>query len=140
MERVESPGTLSVCVDIGWPRALSFDMGGTTAKAAIVRDGRPRLTRSYEVARLARFMPGSGLPVTASAVDLIEIGAGGGSNAAVDELGLVTVGPQSAGSEPGPACYGCGGIRPTVAGADLVLGYLGPRPRHRRHPLLRPEP
>ena len=109
----------------GWPRALSFDMGGTTAKAAIVRDGRPRLTRSYEVARLARFMPGSGLPVTASAVDLIEIGAGGGSIAAVDALGLVTVGPQSAGSEPGPACYGRGGRRPTVADADLVLGYLG---------------
>ena len=110
---------------VGWPRALSFDMGGTTAKAAIVRDGRPRLTRSYEVARLARFMPGSGLPVTASAVDLIEIGAGGGSIAAVDALGLVTVGPQSAGSEPGPACYGRGGRRPTVADADLVLGYLG---------------
>ena len=110
---------------VGWPRALSFDMGGTTAKAAIVRDGRPRLARSYEVARLARFMPGSGLPVTASAVDLIEIGAGGGSVAAVDALGLVTVGPQSAGSEPGPACYGRGGRRPTVADADLVLGYLG---------------
>ena len=110
---------------VGWPRALSFDMGGTTAKAAIVRDGRPRLARSYEVARLARFMPGSGLPVTASAVDLIEIGAGGGSIAAVDALGLVTVGPQSAGSEPGPACYGRGGRRPTVADADLVLGYLG---------------
>ena len=110
---------------VGWPRALSFDMGGTTAKAAIVRGGRPRLTRSYEVARLARFMPGSGLPVTASAVDLIEIGAGGGSIAAVDALGLVTVGPQSAGSEPGPACYGRGGRRPTVADADLVLGYLG---------------
>ncbi len=110
---------------VGWPRALSFDMGGTTAKAAIVRDGRPRLTRGYEVARLARFMPGSGLPVTASAVDLIEIGAGGGSIAGVDALGLVTVGPHSAGSEPGPACYGRGGRRPTVADADLVLGYLG---------------
>ena len=110
---------------VGWPRALSFDMGGTTAKAAIVRGGRPRLARSYEVARLARFMPGSGLPVIASAVDLIEIGAGGGSIAAVDALGLVTVGPQSAGSEPGPACYGRGGRRPTVADADLVLGYLG---------------
>ena len=110
---------------VGWPRALSFDMGGTTAKAAIVRDGRPRLARSYEVARLARFMAGSGLPVTASAVDLIEIGAGGGSIAAVDALGLVTVGPQSAGSDPGPACYGRGGLRPTVADADLVLGYLG---------------
>ena len=87
-------------------------------------DGRPRLTRSYEVARLARFMAGSGFPVTASAVDLIEIGAGGGI-AAVDALGLVTVGPQSAGSEPGPACYGRGGRRATVADADLVLGYLG---------------
>ena len=110
---------------VGWPQALSFDMGGTTAKAAIVREGRPRLARSYEVARLARFMPGSGLPVTASAVDLIEIGAGGGSIAAVDALGLVTVGPKSAGSDPGPACYGRGGRRPTVADADLVLGYLG---------------
>ena len=109
---------------VGWPRVLSFDMGGTTAKAAIVRNARPRLARSYEVARLARFMPGSGLPVTASAVDLIEIGAGGGSIAAIDALGLVTVGPQSAGSEPGPACYGRGGRRPTVADADVVLGYL----------------
>ena len=115
----------ATATQVGWPRALSFDMGGTTAKAAIVRDGRPRLARSYEVARLARFMAGSGLPVTASAVDLIEIGAGGGSIAAVDALGLVTVGPQSAGSDPGPACYGRGGRRPTVADADLVLGYLG---------------
>ena len=109
-----------------WEMALSFDMGGTTAKAAVIKNGRPQLTRSYEVARLARFTPGSGLPVAASAVDLIEIGAGGGSIAVLNQMGLITVGPESAASEPGPACYGRGGTRPTVADADLVLGYLHP--------------
>lgn len=112
---------------IGWPAALSFDMGGTTAKAAIVRGGQPALARRYEVARAARFMPGSGLPVAASAIDIIEIGAGGGSIARVDQLGLISVGPESAGSEPGPACYGRGGEMPTVTDANLVMGYLDPR-------------
>ena len=109
-----------------WDLAMSFDMGGTTAKAAVIKAGRPQLASSYEVARLARFTPGSGLPIAASAVDVIEIGAGGGSIVALDQMGLITVGPESASSEPGPACYGRGGLRPTVADADLVLGYLDP--------------
>jgi N-methylhydantoinase A len=116
----------AVAREVGWTAALSFDMGGTTAKAAVIEDGKPSLARSYEVARLARFMPGSGLPIAASTVDLIEVGAGGGSIAKLDHMGLVVVGPESAGSDPGPACYGRGGDLPTVADADLVLGYLGP--------------
>ena len=112
---------------VGSPAALSFDMGGTTAKAAIIQDGQPALARRYEIARTARFMPGSGLPVVASAIDIIEIGAGGGSIARVGDLGLITIGPDSAGSEPGPACYGRGGDMPTVTDANLVLGYLDPR-------------
>ena len=116
----------AVAREVGWTAALSFDMGGTTAKAAVIEDGKPSLVRSYEVARLARFMPGSGLPIAASTVDLIEVGAGGGSIAKLDHMGLVVVGPESAGSDPGPACYGRGGDLPTVADADLVLGYLGP--------------
>jgi N-methylhydantoinase A len=116
----------AVAREVGWTAALSFDMGGTTAKVAVIEDGKPSLVRSYEVARLARFMPGSGLPIAASTVDLIEVGAGGGSIAKLDHMGLVVVGPESAGSDPGPACYGRGGDLPTVADADLVLGYLGP--------------
>jgi len=108
------------------PRALSLEMGGTTAKSAIVLNGQPALARAYEVARAARFKKGSGMPVQSSAVDLIEIGAGGGSIAEVDMLGMIRVGPQSANSDPGPACYGRGGDRPTVTDADLVLGYLNP--------------
>lgn len=111
---------------IGWPKVLAFDMGGTTAKAAIVLDGAPILARSYEVARNARFKKGSGLPIQAAAIDLIEVGAGGGSIARTDRLGLVEVGPDSAGSDPGPACYGRGGRHPTVSDACLVLGYLNP--------------
>ena len=108
------------------PNLLSFDMGGTTAKACLVENGRPTIASDFEVARLQRFMKGSGLPIKASSVELIEIGAGGGSIARVDRFGLLKVGPDSAGAEPGPACYGQGGTEPTVTDADLLLGYLDP--------------
>lgn len=106
-------------------KVLFFDMGGTTAKAFIIDDGRPLLARKLEVAQVYRFKHGSGLPVQTPAIEMIEIGAGGGSIAHVDRLGLLKVGPESAESEPGPACYGRGGSRPTVTDADLVLGYIG---------------
>ncbi len=105
---------------------LALDMGGTTAKASYVVGGRPRLSSSFEAARVRRFARGSGLPIQLPTIELIEIGAGGGSIASIDGLGLLRVGPRSAGSEPGPACYGFGGADPTVTDADLVLGYLGP--------------
>jgi N-methylhydantoinase A len=108
------------------PDLLSFDMGGTTAKVCLIENGRPTMTSEFEVARLERFKKGSGLPIKISSVELIETGAGGGSIARVDRFGLVKVGPDSAGSEPGPACYGRGGSLPTVTDADLVLGYLDP--------------
>jgi 5-oxoprolinase (ATP-hydrolysing)/N-methylhydantoinase A len=101
-------------------------MGGTTAKVCLVRDGRPRVTTSMEVARVHRFTPGSGLVVRTPVVDMIEIGAGGGSIARVDRMGLLRVGPQSAGADPGPACYGRGGREPTVTDACVVLGYFDP--------------
>jgi N-methylhydantoinase A/oxoprolinase/acetone carboxylase beta subunit len=104
---------------------LSFDMGGTTAKACLVRGGEASLTHEFEVARLKRLTRGSGLPVRLPGVDLLEVGAGGGSIAHLDELGLLAVGPESAGARPGPVCYGHGGSRPTVTDANLVLGYLG---------------
>ncbi|GAA4231946.1 hydantoinase/oxoprolinase family protein [Actinomadura meridiana] len=105
---------------------LAFDMGGTTAKVAAVVGGQAALTHDYEVARTAHFRPGSGIPVCTPVLDLLEIGTGGGSIAHVDTLGLIKVGPRSAGSVPGPAAYGRGGDRPTVTDADLVLGYLDP--------------
>jgi len=107
------------------PRILSFDMGGTTAKACLVNDFAPTVATEFEVARMYRFKKGSGLPLHVPSVDLIEIGAGGGSIARVDKLKLLKIGPDSVGSEPGPACYGRGGVAPTVTDADLVLGYLG---------------
>lgn len=103
---------------------LAFDMGGTTAKASLITDGRPEITNQFEAARVMRFKKGSGLPVRIPVIDMIEIGAGGGSIARVNQLGLLTVGPDSASSQPGPACYGRGGEMPTVTDADLVLGYL----------------
>ena len=106
---------------------LAFDMGGTTAKACLVEAGQPLLACEHEVARVYRFAPESGLPLRVPVIDLIEIGAGGGSVARVDRFGLPKVGPDSAGAEPGPACYGRGGDRPTVTDADLLLGYLDPR-------------
>jgi N-methylhydantoinase A len=105
-------------------RLMSFDMGGTTAKACLIENGEPLITGLFEVDRRYRFKEGSGLPVTIPSIDMIEIGAGGGSIAYVDALGLLKVGPESAGSDPGPACYGRGGAEPTVTDADLVLGLL----------------
>jgi len=108
------------------PDVMAFDMGGTTAKACLVTHGKPSITTEFEAARQQRFKKGSGLPVRLPTVDLIEIGAGGGSIAHVDTTGLLKVGPHSAGSSPGPACYGLGGTRPTVTDAALLLGYLDP--------------
>ncbi|MGW4059242.1 hydantoinase/oxoprolinase family protein [Amycolatopsis sp. NPDC004747] len=110
----------------GEPDVLSFDMGGTTAKIAIVSGGEPRRKHDFEAGRVDKFKPGSGLPVKLTVVDLIEIGSGGGSIAAPDALGLLKVGPRSAGSVPGPVGYGRGGEQPTVTDADLVLGSLDP--------------
>ena len=109
---------------LGLDRLLSFDMGGTTAKACIIEDRQPLVVGDFEVDRIYRFKSGSGLPILIPSVDMIEIGAGGGSIASVSDLGLLKVGPQSAGSTPGPVCYGRGGKKPTVTDADLVLGYL----------------
>jgi len=103
---------------------LAFDMGGTTAKLAMVEEGKPLLAHQFEAGRAKRFARGSGLPINISTIELIEIGAGGGSIAEIDELGLLKVGPRSAGSAPGPACYGRGGTAPTVTDANLVLGFL----------------
>jgi len=105
---------------------LSFDMGGTTAKLCVIEDGQPLKTHEFEVDRVYRFRKGSGLPVRIPVIDMIEIGAGGGSIARVDTLGLLKVGPDSSGAEPGPVCYRQGGTEPTVTDADLVLGYLDP--------------
>jgi len=105
---------------------LAFDMGGTTAKLSLIDDGQPLVAYGFEAARQKRFIEGSGLPMRISTIELIEIGAGGGSIAHIDEIGLLKVGPQSAGSEPGPACYGLGGEEPTVTDANLLLGYLNP--------------
>ena len=110
----------------GWDDVIAFDMGGTTAKLSLIHGGQPHRTHELEVARLARFKKGSGLPLRLPAIELIEIGAGGGSIAAADTLGLLAVGPRSAGAVPGPACYGAGGDAPTVTDADLLRGYLSP--------------
>ena len=110
----------------GEDQILSFDMGGTTAKICLIEDGSPLKARSFEVDRSARFMKGSGLPVRIPVIEMIEIGAGGGSIARVDQLGRVQVGPESAGSSPGPACYGRGGVHPTVTDADVALGHIDP--------------
>ncbi len=105
---------------------LAFDMGGTTAKLSLIDDGEPLLAWGFEAARQRRFVEGSGLPIRISTIELIEIGAGGGSIARTDEIGLLKVGPESAGSHPGPACYALGGTQPTVTDANLVLGILNP--------------
>ena len=111
---------------IGHADLLAFDMGGTTAKASLIQNGEPDIAPMLEAARVHRFKKGSGLPVHAPVIDMMEIGAGGGSIARVDDLGLLKVGPDSAGAEPGPACYGLGGVQPTVTDANLLLGYLDP--------------
>jgi N-methylhydantoinase A len=106
------------------PRVIAFDMGGTTAKTCLIEDGRPLLKHEFEAGHVDKFKPGSGLPLRLTVIDLIEIGAGGGSIAAADDLGLLKVGPRSAGSVPGPVAYGRGGQQPTVTDADLLAGYL----------------
>ena len=110
----------------GQTSVISFDMGGTTAKTCIIQDGDPIRVNEFEVARVYRFKKGSGLPVKIPVIEMIEIGAGGGSVASIGPLGLLKVGPESAGAEPGPASYGRGGQEPTVTDADLILGYLNP--------------
>jgi N-methylhydantoinase A len=110
----------------GRPSLFSFDMGGTTAKCCLIDGGKPSVSAEFEVSRVYRFKKGSGLPIKVPVIEMIEIGAGGGSIARVDSLGLLKVGPDSAGADPGPACYGRGGTEPTVTDADLLLGYLDP--------------
>jgi N-methylhydantoinase A len=110
----------------GLDKVLSFDMGGTTAKICMIKNQTPKTSRVFEVARSYRFKKGSGMPISIPVIDMVEIGAGGGSLAHVDALRQIRVGPESAGSEPGPACYGRGGARPAVTDADLVLGRLDP--------------
>jgi N-methylhydantoinase A len=107
-------------------RVVSFDMGGTTAKICLVDDFEPLHSRTFEVARAYRFLKGSGYPLRIPVIEMVEIGAGGGSIAGVDEMRRITVGPESASSDPGPACYGRGGRQATVTDADLVLGRLDP--------------
>lgn len=109
---------------LGISKLLSLDMGGTTAKLCLIKDGKAARTRTFEVDRVNRFRSGSGIPIAIPVYDLLEIGAGGGSIARVNDLGLLQVGPKSAGSDPGPACYGMGGAAPTVTDADLLLGFL----------------
>ena len=110
----------------GLDKVLSFDMGGTTAKICLIKNRTPKTARVFEVARSYRFKKGSGMPISIPVIDMVEIGAGGGSLGSVDAMQQIRVGPESAGSEPGPACYGRGGDRPAVTDADLVQGKLDP--------------
>src|SRR5215475_4035794 len=110
----------------GRDQVVSFDMGGTTAKICLIDKAQPQSARAFEVARIYRFLKGSGLPLRIPVIEMVEIGAGGGSIARVDTLGRIAVGPDSAGSEPGPVCYGRGGSEPTVTDADVVLGRIDP--------------
>ena len=112
--------------DCGIKDVLSFDMGGTTAKICLIDDRTPQMTRTFEVARIYRNLKGSGLPVRIPAIEMVEIGAGGGSVAKVDNMKRITVGPESAGAMPGPACYGLGGVDATVTDADVALGRIDP--------------
>jgi N-methylhydantoinase A len=110
----------------GFDKVLSFDMGGTTAKVCLIDDFRPQASRTFEVARVGRFKKGSGLPLRIPVIEMVEIGAGGGSIAQVDSMGRIQVGPESAGADPGPACYGRGGTHPAVTDANLALGRYDP--------------
>ncbi len=112
--------------ECGLSQVLSFDMGGTTAKICVINDSKPHAERSFEVARAHRFLKGSGLPLRIPVIQMVEIGAGGGSLAHIDALGRITVGPESAGAEPGPACYSRGGEAPAVTDADVALGRIDP--------------
>lgn len=116
----------NIAARYGLQKVLSFDMGGTTAKICLIKNQTPKTSRVFEVARTYRFKKGSGMPISIPVIDMVEIGAGGGSLAHVDAMRQIRVGPESAGSEPGPACYGRGGERPAVTDADLVLGKLDP--------------
>ncbi len=115
-----------IAANMGIDRILSFDMGGTTAKICIIDDGKPMASRSFEVDRRYRFMKGSGLPVRVPVIEMVEIGAGGGSLASVDAMKRINVGPESAGADPGPACYSRGGSHPAVTDANVVLGRIDP--------------
>jgi N-methylhydantoinase A len=110
----------------GISNVLSFDMGGTTAKICLIDDGKPQTARAFEIARVGRFRKGSGLPLRIPVIEMVEIGAGGGSIAHVDTMGRIAVGPESAGADPGPACYGRGGTEPAVTDANLALGRYDP--------------
>jgi len=110
----------------GIGQALSYDMGGTTAKICLIEDQTPKTAKTFEVARTYRFKKGSGMPISIPVIEMVEIGAGGGSLAHIDSMRQIRVGPESAGSQPGPACYGRGGDRPAVTDADLLLGRLDP--------------
>jgi len=112
--------------ECGLNQVLSFDMGGTTAKICLIDDYHPQTARAFEVARVGRFQRGSGLPLRIPVIEMVEIGAGGGSIAHVDAMARIEVGPESAGADPGPVCYGRGGTRPTVTDANLVLGRYDP--------------
>jgi N-methylhydantoinase A len=116
----------NIAARYGLDKVLSFDMGGTTAKICLIKNQTPKTSRVFEVARTYRFKKGSGMPISIPVIDMVEIGAGGGSLAHVDTMQQIRVGPESAGSEPGPACYNRGGKKPAVTDADLVLGKLDP--------------
>src|SRR4029453_5077257 len=115
-----------IAAECGENKVLSFDMGGTTAKICLIENQKPQASRSFEVDRAARFLRGSGLPLRIPVIEMVEIGAGGGSLAHVDAMGRITVGPESAGADPGPACYARGGTEATVTDANLVLGRSHP--------------
>lgn len=116
----------NIAARYGLDKVLSFDMGGTTAKICLIKNQTPKTSRVFEVARTYRFKKGSGMPISIPVIDMVEIGAGGGSLANIDAMRQIRVGPESAGSEPGPACYGRGGDKPAVTDADLILGRLDP--------------
>jgi N-methylhydantoinase A len=119
-------GSMKIARENAIENILCFDMGGTTAKLCVIDQLQPSITTEYEVARVHRFKRGSGISLRLPAIDLLEIGAGGGSIAKLNSLGFIEVGPESSGSVPGPSCYGFGGVEPTVTDADLILGYLRP--------------
>ena len=115
-----------IAAEMGLDKVISFDMGGTTAKICLINDCTPQTAREFEVDREARFMKGSGIPLRIPVIEMVEIGAGGGSIARMDAMGRIAVGPDSAGADPGPAAYGCGGKAPTITDADIVLGRIDP--------------
>lgn len=115
-----------IAASLGEEKVVSFDMGGTTAKICLIENFQPQTARNFEIARAARFQKGSGMPVRIPVVEMIEIGAGGGSIAHVDRLRRLAIGPESAGSVPGPACFGKGGVHATVTDANVVLGRIDP--------------